>query len=215
MSNASKFYHLQYIFTTFLKIDTFFLFLEAYASLFGSYFSRAWRNLMRVSSFSTHFAFYRFLSAAQFSHLKLNCLCHPCVPYSNSQRDETVGRARCVTQRGLVTVAFYHRLQCPLLTGPWIFATCLDAGWRENVSEFMAQNHIMSSKTKSVLAITLIIIVFLVLSCYESSMREKQWAVHKQFLLPVKTSSALMHNKISLLKHYFVGCLELAFVCTR
>lgn len=67
----------------------------------------------------------------------------------------------------------------------------------------------MSSQTRSVLAITLIIIVFLVLSCYESSMREKQWAVHKQFLLPVKTSPALMHNMISLLQHDLLDALNL------
>lgn len=103
MSNVSKFYYLQdkqYIFTTFL-IDAFFSVLETRASLFGSCFPRAWSNLTRVSSFSTNFAFYRFLSAAQFSHLKLNCSCNPCMPYSNSQRDETVGRKGCVTPRGL------------------------------------------------------------------------------------------------------------------
>lgn len=38
----------------------------------------------------------------------------------------------------LVTVALYHRLQCPLLTGPCIFATCLDADWRRNVFLFYA-----------------------------------------------------------------------------
>jgi len=53
-----------------------------------------------------------------------------------------------------------------------------------------------------------------VLSCYESSMREKQWAVHKQFLLlPVKTSPALMHNMISLLKHDLWDALNL-LLCT-
>lgn len=88
------------------------------------------------------------------------------------------------------------------------FATCQDADCKENVSVFMAQNHIMSSLTRSVLAITLVIIVFLVLSYYESSTREKQWAVHKQFLLPVKTSPALMHNIISPLKHDLLNALN-------
>lgn len=41
-------------------------------------------------------------------------------------------------------------------------------------------------------------------------MREKHWAVHKQFLLlPVKTSPALMHNMISLLKHDLWDALNL------
>lgn len=41
-------------------------------------------------------------------------------------------------------------------------------------------------------------------------MREKQWAVYKQILLlPVKTSPALIHNMISLLKHDLWDALNL------